>query len=95
MRRKNGNNKKEKEEIKRTKKSRRTGNETLAYLKQKAAKYHEVRMLETENQNEKAKAQRLLLEQYHHQQQQQQQQQTQQHMLLHLAESTAGNDSLI
>ena len=36
----------EREEIKRTKKSRTTGNETLAYLTEKATKDHEVRMLQ-------------------------------------------------
>ena len=68
------------EEVKRTKKSRTTGNEASAYLREKAAKDHEVRMLEMKTQNEETRAQRLLLEQY--QQQQQQQQQTQQQMLL-------------
>ena len=70
------------EEVKRTKKSEQTTteNETLAYLREKAAKDHEVRILQMKTQNEEAKAQRLLLEQYHHQQQQQQQ--TQQQILL-------------
>ena len=61
-------------------KSRTTGNETLGYLKEKAAKDHDVRMSLAKTENEEARAQRLLLEQYHHQQQQQQQ--TQQQMLL-------------
>ena len=70
------------EEVKRTKKSEQTTteNETLAYLREKAAKDHEVRILQMKTENEEAKAQRLLLEQYHHQQQQQQQ--TQQQILL-------------
>ena len=70
------------EEVNRTKKSEQTTteNETLAYLREKAAKDHEVRILQMKTQNEEAKAQRLLLEQYHHQQQQQQQ--TQQQILL-------------
>ena len=70
------------EEVKRTKKSEQTTteNETLAYLREKAVKDHEVRILQMKTQNEEAKAQRLLLEQYHHQQQQQQQ--TQQQILL-------------
>ena len=70
------------EEVKRTKKSEQTTteNETLVYLREKAAKDHEVRILQMKTQNEEAKAQRLLLEQYHHQQQQQQQ--TQQQILL-------------
>ena len=61
-------------------KSRTTGNETLAYLREKAAKDHEIRILQMKTQNEEARAQRLLLEQYHYQQQQQQQ--TQQQILL-------------
>ena len=68
------------QEVKRTKKSRTTGNETLAYLREKATKDHEVRMLQMKTQNEETRAQRLLLEQYHRHQQQQQQ--TQQQMLL-------------
>ena len=56
--------------VKRTKKSRTIGNETLAYLREKAAKDHEVRMLQMKTQNEDTRAQRLLLEQYHQQQQQ-------------------------
>ena len=70
------------EEVKQTKKSEQTTteNETLAYLREKAAKDHEVRILQMKTENEEAKAQRLLLEQYHHQQQQQQQ--TQQQILL-------------
>ena len=67
-------------EVKRTMKSRTTGNETLAYLREKAAKDHEIRILQMKTQNEEARAQRLLLEQYHYQQQQQQQ--TQQQILL-------------
>ena len=72
----------EEEEVDRTKKSRTTGNETLAYsIREKAAKDHEVRMFQMKTQNEEARAQRLSLKQCH-QQQQQQQQQTQQKMLL-------------
>ena len=68
------------EEVKRTKKSRTSGYETFAYLREKAAKDHVVRMLQMKTQNEETWTQRLLLEQYH--QQQQEQQQTQQQMLL-------------
>ena len=66
------------EYVKREKKSGTLGNETLAYLREKAAKDHQVRMLQMKTQNEQARAQRLLLEQYHYQQQtlQQIQQQT-------------------
>ena len=63
----------EEEEVKRTKKPRTTGNETSAYLREKAAKDREERMLHMKTQNEEVRAQRLLLEQYHNQQQQQQQ----------------------
>ena len=70
---------KQQEEVKWTKKSRTTGNETLAYLREKAAKDHEVRMLQMKTQNEETRAQRLLLKQHHHQWQQQQ---TQPQMLL-------------
>ena len=52
------------EEVKRTK-SRSTGNETLAYIRKKAAKDHEVRMLQMKTQNEETRAQRLLLKEYH------------------------------
>ena len=55
------------EEVKRTKKSRTTGNEASAYLREKAAKDHEVRRLEMKTQNEETRAQRLLLEQYQQQ----------------------------
>ena len=54
-------------------KSSTTGNETLAYLREKTTKDHEVRILEMKTENEEGRAQRLLQEQYHHQQQQQQQ----------------------
>ena len=37
-------------EVKRTKKSRTTGNETLAYLREKASKGHKVRMLQVKTQ---------------------------------------------
>ena len=51
------------EEVKRAKKSRTTGNETLAYLREKARKDHEIKMLQMKTQNEEARAQKLMLEQ--------------------------------
>ena len=56
------NGKQQEGEVKRTKKSRTTGNETLGYLREKAAKVHEIRMLHMKTQNEEAGDQRLLLE---------------------------------
>ena len=71
--------KQEWKEVKRFKKSRTIGNEKLGYIREKAAKDHEVRILQGNTQNEEVRVQRFLFEQNH---QQQQQQQTQQQMLL-------------
>ena len=48
--------KQEGEEVKRRMKSRTTGNETLGYLKEKAAKDHDVRMSLAKTENEEARA---------------------------------------
>lgn len=67
------------ESTKRIKKSRSTGSETLAYLREKSQKDYEVKLVEAEAHKEEAKAQRMLLEQS--QNQQRQQQEFQQQML--------------